>query len=118
MNIKNNSRTLSEFPQFHARDEKETESTTNFGRSEEISEESDTSSTWNAWTDAERGGVIAASILAFMFLCAVSYFVHLKVKKRKRAERRMARRASSSNSRTRGRSQQSTRREASRAGRR
>ncbi|KAL2008448.1 hypothetical protein VTN00DRAFT_6642 [Thermoascus crustaceus] len=47
------------------------------------------SSTWSSWTDAERGGVIAASILAFMFLLVVSYWVYLKAKRRDRYERRL-----------------------------
>ncbi|KAL2003024.1 hypothetical protein VTN02DRAFT_5180 [Thermoascus thermophilus] len=57
---------------------------------EEFEPEISYSSTWSSWTDAERGGVIAASILAFMFLLVVSYWVYRKAQRRNRYERRLS----------------------------
>jgi hypothetical protein len=46
-------------------------------------------SNWNAWTDAERGGVIAAAILACLFFFILSYWCASRVKRRKELEVRM-----------------------------
>lgn len=43
-------------------------------------------SSWNSWTDAERGGVMAASILACLFFLGLSYWCASQMKRRRELE--------------------------------